>query len=68
MAELEQIKTSKRLTFDDAKDIWLRHWSGEFQHDIASHFHVNQGRVKEVLKGRRHAGSEQAAAFLRESI
>jgi hypothetical protein len=49
------------LTFDDAVDIWKRHWNGEFQHRIAAHFDVNPGRVNEVLKGTRHAGSREAA-------
>lgn len=50
-----------QLTFDDAVDIWDRHWSGEFQHRIAAAFDVNPGRVNEVLKGTKHAGSREAA-------
>jgi hypothetical protein len=50
-----------QLTSDDAVDIWLRHWSGEFQHRIAAVFDVNPGRVNEVLKGTKHAGSREAA-------
>lgn len=53
-----------QLTFDDAVDIWLRHWRGEYQHNIAADYGVNQGRVNEVLKGRRHPGSEERAAQL----
>ncbi|WP_049750561.1 hypothetical protein [Nitrobacter winogradskyi] len=49
------------LTFDDAVDIWIRHWGGEFQHRIAAHFDVNPGRVNEVLKGTRHIGSRDVA-------
>ncbi|MEC7161116.1 MAG: hypothetical protein VXW57_04810 [Pseudomonadota bacterium] len=52
---------SYRLTFDDAVEVWIRHWNGEFQNRIAARFDVNPGRVNEVLKGRRHPGSEQAA-------
>ena len=56
------MKTSSyQLTFDDAVDIWIRHWNGEFQHRIAAAFDVNPGRVNEVLKGTRHAGSREAA-------
>ncbi|WP_439397666.1 hypothetical protein ACRQ5Q_10975 [Bradyrhizobium sp. PMVTL-01] len=56
------MKTSTyALTFDDAVDIWLRHWNGEFQHRIAAHYDVNPGRVNEVLKGSRHVGSREAA-------
>jgi hypothetical protein len=50
-----------QLTFDDAVDIWIRHWNGEFQHRIAAAFSVNPGRVNEVLKGTRHVGSREAA-------
>ncbi|MDD1533308.1 hypothetical protein C7U89_08360 [Bradyrhizobium sp. WBOS4] len=50
-----------QLTFDDAVDIWLHHWSGEFQHRIAARYDVNPGRVNEVLKGSRHAGSREVA-------
>ena len=53
--------TTYRLTFDDAVDIWLRYWAGEYQHVIASYYGVNPGRVNEVLKGRKHLGSERVA-------
>ncbi len=43
-----------RLTFDDAIDIWLRSWAGEYQHTIAASYCVNQGRVNEVLKGHKY--------------
>lgn len=52
---------SYRLTQDDAVEIWIRHWAGEYQNRIAAHFDVNPGRVNEVLKGRRFPGSEQIA-------
>jgi len=58
---------SHRLTFDDAVDIWLRHWAGEYQHHIAASYRVNPGRVNDVLKGRKHAGSEQVAASKRRA-
>lgn len=50
-----------RLTFKDAIEVWLRSWRGEFQHQIAALFGVNQGRVNEVLKERVHIGSKKAA-------
>ena len=50
-----------KLTFEDAVIIWHRHWDGEFQHRIAAAYDVNPGRVNEVLKGRRHLGSEKQA-------
>lgn len=50
-----------QLTFEDAVNIWLRAWVGEFQHRIAASFDVNPARVNEVLKGHRHLGSEDIA-------
>jgi hypothetical protein len=51
-----------RLAFEDAVNIWLRHWNGEFQHNIAASYGVNPGRVNDVLKERSHYGSKAAAA------
>jgi hypothetical protein len=58
-------RPSPRLTFEDAIEVWKRHFLGESQHHIAQAFGVNQGRVNEVLKGRRHPGSREAALGLR---
>lgn len=54
-------KPSYRLTFDDAVEIWIRHWKGEFQNRIAASLDVNPGRVNEVLKGLAHNGSRDIA-------
>lgn len=54
-------RTNYRLTLDDAVQVWLSRWAGEYQHEIAARFGVNQGRVNEVLKGKRHPGSEDIA-------
>jgi hypothetical protein len=51
------------LTFDDAVNIWLRHWRGEFQNRIAASYDVNPGRVNDVLKERKHVGSRKVAAL-----
>jgi hypothetical protein len=56
------MKIAYQLTYDDAVDVWLRHWAGEYQHDIAAAYGVNQGRVNEVLKEKRHLGSKATAA------
>ena len=56
------MKTIYRLTYDDAVDVWLRYWAGEFQHDIAAEYGVNQGRINEVLKEHLHVGSKATAA------
>lgn len=52
---------SYRLTFEDAVIIWIRRWTGEYQHDIAASFRVNSARVNDVLKGRLHPASEYVA-------
>lgn len=61
------MKDCYRLTFDDAVDIWLRYWAGEFQHRIAASYDVNPARVSEVLKERIHIGSKQVAASKRSA-
>lgn len=55
------IKPSRILTFEDAIEVWTRHKSGEYQHRIAAALDVNPGRISEVIKGKRFAGSEAAA-------
>lgn len=44
---------SRRLTLDDAVQIWQRRQAGEAQHVLAAAFGVNPGRIAEVLSGRR---------------
>lgn len=46
-----------RLTIEDAKEVWRRYRAGEFQHEIAAFFRVNQGRISEIITGKRHPGS-----------
>jgi hypothetical protein len=58
--------TTYRLTFDNAVDIWIRSWKGEFQHRIAASYDVNPGRVSGVLKERTHIGSRVAALSIFE--
>jgi len=50
-----------QLTYADAITVWLMRWAGTYQHDIAAHFGVNQGRISEVLNGQLWPGSETAA-------
>jgi len=57
----DNAKPSAVLTFDDAVQIWLWHWNGEFQNRIAARLDVNPGRVNEVLKERKFIGSREAA-------
>lgn len=56
-----------RLTPDDAVDIWLRHWQGEYQHHIAASYGINPGRVNEVLKGHRFPEAQALAASKRRA-
>jgi hypothetical protein len=55
------------LTFDEAVDVWLRYWSGQYQHKIAADYGVNPGRVNEVLKEHKHIGSKQIASSKRSA-
>lgn len=57
----DENRPSYQLTYADAEEIWIRHWSGEFQNRIAAYFDVNPGRINEVLKGKKFPGSEQSA-------
>lgn len=54
-------RPSPQLTFEDAVEVWKRHFLRESQHHIAQAFGVNQGRICEILKERRHVGSRLVA-------
>lgn len=60
-------KPSYKLTFEDAIDVWLRYWDGEFQNRIAASYDVNPGRISDVIKNRTHIGSKEAAVCIRRS-
>lgn len=64
MTKLYRPEPPYRLTFDDAVEVWLRLWRGEYQHRIAADFNVNQGRVNDVKMDRLHPGSREAALRL----
>lgn len=55
-----------RLTLDDAVQVWIRRWSGEYQHEIAASYGVNQGRVNEVLRGKLFPNSQTIALNKRD--
>ncbi|UPK39096.1 hypothetical protein IVB18_18790 [Bradyrhizobium sp. 186] len=51
-----------KFTFEEAVDVWLRRWSGQFQHEIAAAYVINPRAVNHVLKEITHAGSKEEAA------
>lgn len=58
---MRSVPKSPRLTLEDAIEIHRRYWLGESQHAIAASFGVNQGRVNEVLKGKRFPEAKSIA-------
>lgn len=56
------------LTFEEAVQVWLMRWDGWIQSRIAAHFDTNQGRICEILKGKRHPGSHDAALKTRGTL
>jgi len=46
------VATAKRLTAQDIADIKARLRLGEYQHDIAADYGLNQGRVSEINTGK----------------
>lgn len=54
-----------KFTDDEAIDVWLRSWSGQYQHQIAAAYVINVRAVNYVLKERTHVGSKQAAERIR---
>lgn len=60
-AIMRAAKTSPALTCGDAVEIWRRRAQGEAQHAIAADLGVNQGRVSEVLSGKRFPEAKRLA-------
>lgn len=52
---------SRSLSYADAENVWRMSRMGLDQSQIACAYHVNQGRVNEVLKGQKHVGSEESS-------
>ncbi|MCK0149592.1 helix-turn-helix domain-containing protein [Marivita sp. S6314] len=50
---VDPTKPSRRLSLQDAVEIWKLTIKGWLQHHIAAKLGVNQGRVSEVLNGKR---------------
>jgi len=55
------ITHKSNLTFGEGVICWQLHWLGYHQHEIAAVFKVNQRCVHEVLRRKKHVGSEDAA-------
>jgi hypothetical protein len=51
-----------KFTFEEAVDVWLRRWSGQYQHEIAAAYVINVRAVNQVLKEVNHIGSKDEAA------
>jgi hypothetical protein len=49
------------FTFEEAVDVWLRSFSGQYQHQIAAAYVINVRAVNHVLKEKTHLGSKQVA-------
>lgn len=56
---------SRSLKFSDAVQIWLRRFEGEAQHRIAAAYDVNQGRISEILAGKRYPAARRLAETAR---
>lgn len=55
------LRTSHKLTFEEAVEVHLRLAAGEMYSRIAARFDVNQGRIADVKFGRLHPGSAEEA-------
>lgn len=54
-------RPSRKLTFDDAVDIWCRILQREFLNRIAADYDVNPGRISEIKTEHTFQGSRGAA-------
>jgi len=53
--------TSRYLTLSNAIEVWRRRSVGEAQRKIATAYDVNQGRISEILSGRRFPAAKRLA-------
>jgi len=56
-----------KFTDDEAVDVWLHSWSGQYQHQIAAAYEINVRAVNHVLNEKTHIGSKQIAASKRSA-
>jgi hypothetical protein len=57
----ETLLSITQFTFEQAVDVWMRHFSGQYQHQIAAAYVINVRAVNHVLKEKTHVGSKQVA-------
>ena len=50
-----------QFTDDEAVDVWLRRFTGQYHHEIAAAYVINWGRVSDVLTEKTHIGSKRKA-------
>jgi hypothetical protein len=60
IAETTQLSITQ-FTFEQAVDVWMRHFSGQYQHQIAAAYVINVRAVNHVLKEKTQIGSKQVA-------
>jgi hypothetical protein len=61
ITELTLSTTKTKFTFEEAVDVWMRHFSGQYQHQIAAAYVINVRAVNHVLKQKTHLSSKQVA-------
>jgi len=54
-------RPSRRLTLEDAVQVWVMLLDGWLQSRVAAHFDVNSGRISEIKTGKRFPQSYQLA-------
>lgn len=54
-------RPSRRMDFETAVLIWLHHFEGHLNSRIAARLDINQGRVSEVVTGKRFPQARDAA-------
>jgi hypothetical protein len=59
--ELTMTTPKTRFSLEEAVDVWMRHFSGQYQHQIAAAYVINVRAVNHVLKEKTHVGSKQIA-------
>ncbi len=57
----ETLLSITQFTFEQAVDVWMHHFSGQYQHQIAAAYIINVRAVNHVLKEKTHVGSKRVA-------